>query len=298
MIATTIDKKPLPRPAWLPKTVWPFETIGVEVDGIQLAVTDVGQGPAMLFVHTGAWSFIWRDLMKCLAADFRCICFDAPGNGRSGPIPQSETTLELASRAAAGVIEKLELEHFTLVAHDLGGISGLAAVAKTPARVNGIVAMNTFGWRPSELGLRFMLALVGSGVIREIDVLTNFISRIGSSSFGIGRHLDEAGRRAFRAGTAKAARRAFHYYMQDARRCDALYEQIGIALAGPFATLPVLTIFGERNDPFHFQQRWKSLFPQAVQVVVPKGNHFPMCDAPGLVAQAIRSWHADKVNAR
>ncbi len=296
MIATTIEKKPLPRPAWLPKTVWPFETVGVEVDGIQLAVTDVGQGPAMLFVHTGAWSFIWRDLIERLARDFRCVCFDAPGNGRSESIPQSKTTLEMASRTTVGVIEKLELEYFTLVAHDLGGVSGLAGVARTPERVKGIVAMNTFGWKPSEPGLRFMLALVGSGVLREIDVLTNFISRIGSSSFGIGRHLDEASRYAFRAGTAKAARRAFHNYMRDARHCDALYEQVGVALAAPFARLPFLTIFGERNDPFHFQQRWKSLFPQAVQVVVPKGNHFPMCDAPDLVAQAIRSWHADKVN--
>jgi haloalkane dehalogenase len=55
-MATTIanEKKPLPRPPWLPQTVWPFQTVDVDVDSIRLAVTDVGQGPAMLFIHTGA----------------------------------------------------------------------------------------------------------------------------------------------------------------------------------------------------------------------------------------------------
>jgi hypothetical protein len=45
------------------------------------------------------------------------------------------------------------------------------------------------------------------------------------------------------------------------------------------------TIFGQRNDPFGFQPRWKQLFPHARDVVVLKENHFPMCDAPDLPAR-------------
>jgi len=30
-------------------------------------------------------------------------------------------------------------------------------------------------------------------------------------------------------------------------------------------------------------------------VVVAKGNHFPMCDDPDLVARTIRAWHSEKV---
>src|SRR5215472_10412375 len=85
---------PLPRPAWLTESAWPFQTFGLEVDDGVLAVTEVGEGPALLFVHVGAWSFIWRDIMKRLAADFRCICFDAPGNGRSMGAAGSGVTLE------------------------------------------------------------------------------------------------------------------------------------------------------------------------------------------------------------
>ena len=289
---------PLPRPAWLPEKVWPFETFGLRAGDSVLAVTDIGQGPVLLFVHTGTWSIIWRDVIARLAADFRCVCFDAPGTGRSTPLPASAITLRNASRAATAVIETLDLEGLTLVAHDLGGPAGLAAIARTPERVRGIVGMNTFGWRPAGAPLRGMLTLMGSAFMRELDVLTGFLPRISATSFGVGRHMDAASRAAFRAGMSRQSRRAFHHYMRDTLQRDALYEQISDALAGPFAGLPLLTIFGERNDPFGFQREWKRLFPSAFQVVVKKGNHFPMCDAPDLVAQTIRLWHREYVDGQ
>jgi haloalkane dehalogenase len=138
-----------------------------------------------------------------------------------------------------------------------------------------------------------MLAIVGSPIMREFDVLTGLVPRITSSSFGIGRHLDWPSRATFRAGMGPRSLRSFHNYMRDALHCDDVYARVAAVLAGPLATVPLLTIFGERNDPFGFQKRWKELFPAARQVVVPKGNHFPMCDAPDLVAHAIRSWHQE-----
>jgi haloalkane dehalogenase len=138
-----------------------------------------------------------------------------------------------------------------------------------------------------------MLAVMGSGVVREMDAWTGFLPRITATSFGVGRHFDDDSRRAFRARMGRYGRRAFHAYMRDARSCDELYQHVADALTGPFASLPLLTIFGERNDPFGFQRRWKALFPGAVQVTVAKGNHFPMCDDPDLVAQTIKGWHSE-----
>jgi pimeloyl-ACP methyl ester carboxylesterase len=292
---TPTRKNPIPQPAWLPPSVWPFQSFGIESHGTLLSVTDAGKGPVLLFVHVGAWSFIWRDLMTRLTSDFRCICFDAPGNGLSRDGSKSAVSIEGASRAVSTVISTLGLTDFTLVAHDLGGPAALAAVAATPERVNGIVGMNCFAWRPSGAAFRNMLAIVGSGPIRELDVLTGFIPRISATSFGVGCNLDQPSRQAFLAGMGPRARRAFHNYMHDALRCDGLYDRIATALAGPLARLPLLTIFGERNDPFGFQKRWLELFPDASQVVVAKGNHFPMCDAPDSTARPIRDWHRERV---
>lgn len=291
----SIAMKPLARPSWLSERVWPFKASGLEVDGKTIAVTDIGDGPVLLLVHTGLWSFVWRDVITRLAADFRCVTFDAPGTGQSDRLAASEISLERASRAVAAVIGGLDLRELTLVFHDLGGPAAIAGAARTSERVRGLVGVNTFGWKPSGAMFRGMLKLMGSAPMREFDAATGLLAKISASSFGVGRHLDGQSREAFRAGIGPDGLRAFHRYMRDARVCESIYEQAGSALAGPFKTLPLLTIFGERNDPLGFQPRWKEMFPEARQVVVPKGNHFPMCDDPDLVANAIRSWHRERV---
>jgi haloalkane dehalogenase len=217
-----------------------------------------------------------------------------PAPGKVG-VPKRATRLDDSSRAVTAVIERLDLQNLTLVVHDLGGPVGLAGAARTPERVRGIAAINTFGWRPSGVAFRGMLALMGSALIREIDVATDFLPWLASTNFGAGRHLDEPSRRAYRAGIGRQGLRAFHYYLRDARNCDALYERVESALTGPFRGLPLLTIFGERNDPLGFQPRWKGLFPDAHQVVVTNGNHYPMCDDPDLVARTIQAWHRERV---
>ena len=260
-----------------------------------IAVAEAGKGPVLLFVHTGVWSFIWRDVILRLADNFRCVCLDAPGSGQSSRLPGEAISLERSARAVTAVIEALDLQDLSLVVHDLGGLTGIAGGARKANRVRGIAALNTFGWKPSGKFFRGMLALMGSAPIRELDVLTEFLSRISSSSFGVGRHMDALSRQVFRAGIDPSARRAFHNYMRDARHCDALYAEVQRALTGPFQNLPFITIFGELNDPLGFQPRWKTLFPKARQIVVKKGHHFPMCDNPDLVADSIRSWHRDEV---
>jgi haloalkane dehalogenase len=282
----------LARPAWLPESVWPFRTSALAVDGAHVAVTDVGRGPVLLFVHTGLWSFIWRDVMMRLVPDFRCVCFDAPGTGQSDRLPTASISLDSAARALGAVMQALDLRNVTLVVHDLGGPSGVAGAARLAERVRALCAVNAFGWRPSGLPFRAALAFMGSAPVRELDAWTGLLARLSSTAFGVGRRLDREGRAAFRSGIGRQGLRAFHAYLRDARRAEALYQEVDAALRGPFGHLPMLTIFGERNDPLHFQPRWKRLFPDARQVVVAKGNHFPMCDDPDLVAACIRQLHA------
>jgi pimeloyl-ACP methyl ester carboxylesterase len=288
----------LARPAWLPQSVWPVQTDRLLVDRHSIAVTDVGCGPVLLFVHTGFWSFVWRDVILRLSSDFRCVCFDAPGTGRSGGPTGVSESLQDASRALEAVVGALELEDITLVVHDLGGPSGIAGAARMADRIRGIAAVNAFAWKPSGTVFRSMLAFMGSAPIREFDALTQILPRITATTFGVGRHMNEASRRAFRAGIGPQGARAFHNYLRDARNADDLYDEVETALAGVFRKHPVLTVFGERNDPLGFQPRWKALFPDAVQVVVPKGNHFPMCDAPDMLAAALSSWHRERVASK
>ena len=284
---------PLRLPRWLPESVWPFETTALDVDGSSIAIAEVGEGPTLLF-YTGIGAFVWRDVMLRLSGGFRCIAVDPPGIGMSAPVPRASLTLESSARALNAVIHALDLKDFTLVIHDTGAPPATAAAARTPERVRGLVGVNSFGWKPAGRPFRGMLAVMGSGVARRIDLMTGLIARITSTSFGVGRNLDEDSRRAYRDGLLQELG-AFHDYLREARFSDEVYDEVTRALTGPFRSLPLLTIFGEKNDPLGFQPQWKRLFPGARQVTVPKGNHFPMCDDPDLVARSIREWHRDVV---
>jgi haloalkane dehalogenase len=284
--------KSFERPAWLPAKVWPFELWSVQVDDLQVTITDIGRGPTLVF-YTGIGSFVWRDVMVQLSGSFRCITLDPPGIGLSVPISPSKATLRRSAAAVTAVMRALELTDVTLVVHDSGGPPALAAAARRPNRIRGIVGVNTFGWRPSGTAFRGMLALMGSRFIRRFSISTGALASLTATTFGAGRHLDAAGREAYRTGFRKSMT-VFHDYLRDARDSD-LYDEIAAGLEGPLKHLPLLTIFGEHNDPLHFQPRWKALFPAARQIVIPKGNHFPMCDAPDVVADEVGRWHRECV---
>lgn len=257
---------------------------------MRIAFTDTGRGAPLLFVHTGFSSFMWRDIVELLSDRYRCICVDAPGTGGSGDVAPDATTLESSARAVAAVIDTLDLSGVTLVMHDLGGIAALAAAARRPERIGALAAINTFAWRPDG-SLRVMLGIVGSEPATWFDMRTQIVSRLTAGAFGTGRRADRGRRESVRHLLDANALRVFHAYMRDARSEGPIFDEIAAALRGPLRGLPLVTIFGEKNDPFGFQAKWKALFPGAWQVVVPGGNHFPMCDDPELVASTIDAFH-------
>ncbi|MDY7106320.1 MAG: alpha/beta hydrolase [Actinomycetota bacterium] len=281
--ATTADA----RPDWLDHGRWPAPIRSIGMGEHRVAYSDRGgDGPTLLLVHVGTWSIVWRDVVDRLAADFRVVTLDAPGNGLStGP---ARVTIADAARAVDAVVRHLGLDDLTLVFHDLGGPATLEAAAGWPERVRGLAAVNTFGWRPEGPAFRGMLAVMGSAVVRESDAWTGWLVRATSGRFGVGRHLDRDGRRTFRRGMPRRGRRAFHHYLRSARRHDFTTIEATVADLGH---LPLLTVFGSRNDPLGFQPRWAERFDDVTAVEVPGGNHFPMCDDPVLVADAITTWH-------
>ena len=96
------------RPDWLTQAEWPFPIRSMEAGGQSLAVTDTGgSGPALLFVHVGMWSIVWRDVLVELQHDYRCITLDPPGTGlTTGP---KNTTMADAAECIDAVVRGLDL---------------------------------------------------------------------------------------------------------------------------------------------------------------------------------------------
>ena len=284
MTFTTASIVATERPDWLTHEAWPFQISTLAVDDQTIAYTDTGEGPVLLIVHTGMWSLVWRDLIADLAQDFRCITLDAPGTGLSSG--KGRVDLTMSSGAIDALVRHLDLHDIVLVLHDLGGIATLHASAAWTDRVRGLAAVNTFGWRPSGVGFRSMLALMGSRAMREIDVFTGWLPRMTATNFGVGRHWERPLRNTFLNGLDHRGRRSFHRYMRSVMRFD--FDRVETAREA-YRSLPALTVFGERNDYLGFQAKWAERLDDLQQIEIPKGNHFPMCDAPTAVAEAIRA---------
>lgn len=289
-MTSTKPDKTIDRPQWLPGEVWPHEIRTIHIDGRPVAHTDEGAGDTILLVHDGMWSFIWGRLIERLSRDHRVVTLDFPGSGLS-PALGGHASLTADSELLEAFVDRLNLERITLVAHDLGGPVAFGFAARRPELVERLVAMNTFAWPPHRRSLSAMLRLVSSGAVTALDVATGFVFRLTASGSGIGRHLDESEKHAFLASYRnRSARRRFHLLMRSALRETGYLESVGAGLATDLSQKPLLTVFGERNDPFGFQLRFREHFPAAKQMVIPGGNHFPMCDDPDGVAARIADW--------
>lgn len=295
MMTTPNDNTPIERPDWLPADIWPHEIRTMTLGGSRIAYTDEGSGDVLLLVHDGLWSFVWGQLIAELKDDFRVVTLDFPGSGLS-PSDGRRTSIATDSYLIEEFTGGLGLTDATFVLHDLGGTVGMGLAARRPKLAKGLVLINTFAWPARQRSLRAMFRVMTSPMVRMINVGTNLIPRLTSGKAGIGRHLGQQSRAGFLGGfDDRSARRRFHDLMGSVREETAYLEGLEAALTAQLQNIPALTIFGERNDPFGFQERFAGYLADVEQTVVARGNHFPMCDDPSGVAHRIADWHSRKV---
>jgi pimeloyl-ACP methyl ester carboxylesterase len=109
----------------------------------QIAYTEVGEGPAALFVH-GVFlnSRLWRDVIAGVADVRRCIAVDLPGHGRTGPLDGCDYSLTALARVLEEVCDALGLDQVDLVANDTGGAVAQVFAATHPERLRSFTLTN------------------------------------------------------------------------------------------------------------------------------------------------------------
>lgn len=114
-------------------------------DGVPIAYSSHGAGsPALVFIHGGyADQTFWRHQVDSLAGRHRVVTLDLAGHGGSGS-ERREWTLDAFGEDVRVVIAALDIGEAILVGNSLGGPVALAAAAKLPGKVRGIVAVDTF----------------------------------------------------------------------------------------------------------------------------------------------------------
>lgn len=139
------------QPTWINKQLFPFESKWMNIDGLDLHYIDEGSGPTILFVHgTPEWSFGFRDLIKDLKKDFRCVAIDHLGFGLSDKTEKASYTVESHVNRLTKFISRLDLSDITLVANDFGGGIALGYAVAHSGNINSIILFNTWCWSLKE----------------------------------------------------------------------------------------------------------------------------------------------------
>lgn len=133
--------------SWVDTSLYPFENKFLRLEAGNMHYVDEGKGDVILFVHgTPTWSFLYRDFIKELSKENRCIAIDHLGFGLSDKPESALGTPEWHAQNLSEFIQKLDLKNITLVVHDFGGPIGLAAGIENSERIKRVVLFNSWLW--------------------------------------------------------------------------------------------------------------------------------------------------------
>ncbi len=285
-----------PLPAFIAREL-PFARSVVEAGGLRLHLMEAGEGPTAVFLHGNpTWGFLWRKVAARLAgARLRIVIPDLPGLGLSDkPRDPAFHTLENHARVMGSLLDAVApAGPLLLVLHDWGGPIGLAALARQPGRLAGLVVTNTLvgpprtGSRPTRFHRFANRPLVSDLAFRLLGFPQNAL------------HLVQADRRSISGDVARAYRwplrriadrvaplalarmapiRPDHPSIAPMRRALA----VATSFAGPSAI-----VWGERDPVLGRALRGVAeALPRAVVTRVPAG-HYPQEEAPGPIADAV-----------
>jgi pimeloyl-ACP methyl ester carboxylesterase len=280
---------------WLDRAAYPFAHHTLAVDGGLMHYVDEGAGEPILFVHgTTTWSFLYRDLIRDLSRDYRCIAPDHIGFGLSDkPAGWGYQFPEHTGNLAA-LVDHLGLERFTLVAHDVGGPISLSYALNQPGRVTRLLLMNSFLWPlrgPFAVAPALAGRLVDTALGRLLLIQLNAEVRwLVPLVYGDRAKLTPAIHRQYLAPFPRPADRHGVFAMarqvlSGAGWCQELWEQ-RTALAG----IPAAIVWGMKDPLFgpRFLARWREALPGAEVVELARTGHFVAEEQPAAVLQALR----------
>lgn len=277
-----------------PRFHWPRENC-------RMHYVDEGRGRPWLMVHGNpTWSFMYRNLVKDMSKEFRCVVPDHMGCGRSDKPAAGDYHYDLRTRIAdlESLVLDLDLRDITLVVHDWGGAIGVGVAARHPDRFRDIVAMNTAAfWLPR---LPWRIRVCGTPVVGDILVrgLNAFAGAAVFMAPGKPWGLSAEVRRGFLAPyDSWASRRAVLEFVRDIPMSpghpsyDAILD-VEEGLRGISGKVK-LVIWGMKDFCFDepFLIEWRRRCPDAVVYRFPEAGHYVLEDArdsiPGIIRRHI-----------
>jgi len=100
--------------------------------------TTEGQGNTIVLLHGFMESLqIWKDFSHELSANFKVVCIDLPGHGKSECIGEVHS-MDLIADIIKKIVDHLEISSFVLIGHSMGGYASLQFADQYPEMLKGM----------------------------------------------------------------------------------------------------------------------------------------------------------------
>jgi pimeloyl-ACP methyl ester carboxylesterase len=289
------------QPNWLNKNMFPFDSRWIEVDGHQMHYIDEGNGPVILFAHgTPEWSFAYRDLIKELKNDFRCVAFDMLGFGLSDKPREVDYSCQAHSRRLEEIIEKLDLKNITIVANDFGGGISLPYAINNPSNIRSIVLFNTWMWSlKNDAHYSMPAKVMNTSVGKFMYLIMNFpVNVVMPAAYGDKTKLTKEIHSHYKNALPKGDRIAAYQFTKELMNASEWWENNWENLSA-LQTKPFLIFWGLKDKfvPPKELEKWKSKLPHATVVTFPDGGHFLQEEKADEMATEIRRFMNQPVSA-
>ena len=285
---------------WLDKSAYPFTSRYFDINGHKLHYIDEGEGETILFVHgTPSWSFDYRNIIKKLKYNYRCVAIDHIGFGLSDKPEHYDYTTQNHSKTLEIFVLEKSLENITLVVHDFGGVIGLNFAIQYPEKIKRIVILNSWLWSsktdPDFIKLSKVLK---SPLLPFLYRYLNFSPRfILPSSFGDNKISKQLLKQYTKPFSDKTQRNGALAFARSLHNDQEWFERLWNKRQ-TISNKPTLFIWGMK-DPIikpHYLHKFQIGFTNSTTVKLETAGHFPQEEQAEIVTNVMLDFLTDKQN--
>ncbi len=271
------------------RDLYPFESHYADLGGRRMHYLDEGEGSPLLMVHGNpTWSFYWRNLVTAFRDRYRVIVPDHIGCGFSEMPSAGDYDYRLASRIEdlAALVERLDLNDVTLLAHDWGGAIGMGVAGRMAKRFRRFALFNTAAFPGGRCPWRIRVCripILGELGVQGLNLFAGAAIRMAVCDHDGMTPQVKAGLLA--PYDTWAHRLAVHRFVTDiplakSHPSYATLHEVEAGLA-QFRQSPVCLIWGMQDWCFtpKFLERFLDFFPEATVHRLEHAGHYVIEDA-------------------
>jgi pimeloyl-ACP methyl ester carboxylesterase len=255
---------------------------------VKLHVEDLGtDAPAIVFLHYwGGSSRTWRHVTQALTPAFRTIAVDQRGWGRSDKT-LGAYTLEALADDVQGLIESLNLGHYILVGHSMGGKVAQLFASRHPAGLAGLVLV-----APSPPSPMNMPPEVRQGMVNAYDSRESILATVRQVLVASPLQADDL---------ETVVEDSLHGAPAAKAAWPLIVSQENISAQAALIRVPTLVISGEKDlvdPPAVLQQELMTRIPHATLHILPGIGHLSPLEAPGDLCELISGFATPLIAAK